>query len=117
VDDPLTPGIKVAVVLPSEHGVFPTKELDLLLINYAPYLVQKEVKLNLHMLRQIVRANLEDQQLNPGCERELLHSSERDYCGVNFSGLCLVSQIFSMLHVMCKVDHSWEHALARHRSD
>ena len=33
VDDKLTPGIKVAIVLPSEHGVFPTKELDVLLVN------------------------------------------------------------------------------------
>lgn len=61
---------------------------------------KKEVMLDLHMLRQIVRANLENQQLDTGRERELFHSSERDYRGVDLSGLCLVSRMFFILHVM-----------------
>jgi hypothetical protein len=65
-----------------------------------PAWVQKDVKVDSHMLRQIVRANLEDQQLDTRCERELLHSSECDYRGVDLSGLCLVSEMFFMLGVM-----------------
>jgi hypothetical protein len=38
VDDALAPGIKVAIVLPPEHSIFPRKELDLLLVNSAPYM-------------------------------------------------------------------------------
>lgn len=38
MDDPLAPGIKIAIVLPFEHGIFPKEELDLLRVYYAPYM-------------------------------------------------------------------------------
>jgi hypothetical protein len=37
MDDPLAPRIKIAIVLPFEHGIFPEEELDLLRVNCAPY--------------------------------------------------------------------------------